>query len=71
LSLTSIKELAEQEYTSFLQSIHDDYPELILKYQINNNTKVDFVEAVIRQVWIGKEYDKIDILDFMANRGNR
>jgi len=71
MSLTSIKDMAETEYEVFIKTIHDEYPELILKYQINKTMKADFIEAVIRQVWINKSYDKIDILDFMTNRGNR
>ena len=71
LSLTSIKEMAETEFEPFLQTIHDDYPELVLKYQINSNMKADFIEAVLRQVWVQQPYDKEDILNFMTNRGQR
>jgi hypothetical protein len=71
MSLTTIKNIAEEEFESFIDMLHADYPELILKYQINKTMKTDFIEAVIRQVWVNKQYDKIDILEFMINRGNR
>ncbi len=71
MSLTSIKEMAEHEFEPFLEMIHNDYPELVLKYQINKTMKADFIEAVLRQVWVQKPYDKKDILDFMSNRGQR
>lgn len=63
--------MAEDEFEPFLEMIHKDYPELVLKYQINSSMKADFIEAVLRQVWVQKPYDKKDILDFMSNRGQR
>ena len=66
MSLTNIKELAENDFESFLDSLHEDYPELVLKYQITPKSKNDFIEAVIRQVWIQRPYDRIEILDYMA-----
>lgn len=71
MNLTEIKEMAEQEFQPFMHMINNVYPELLLKYQINKDMKVDFIEAVLRQVWVQKAYDKIDILDFMSNRGQR
>ena len=66
MSLTSIKELAENDFESFLDSLHEDYPELVLKYQITQKSKNDFIEAVLRQVWIQRPYDRIEILEYMA-----
>lgn len=66
MSLTSIKELAENDFKQFLDSLHEDYPELILKYQITSKSKNDFIEAVLRQVWIQRPYDRIEILDYMV-----
>ncbi len=63
--------MADLEFEPFINMIHTDYPELVLKYQINSNMKMDFIEAVLRQVWVQKPYDKIDILDFMSKRGQR
>ena len=71
MSLTSIKELAVTEYDSFLTMIYDEYPELILKYPINHSMKSDFIEAVLRQVWVKKPFDKLDILKFMTDRRKR
>jgi len=68
MSLTSIKELAEKEFPAFLVSLHENYPELVLKYQINNTMKNEFVEAVVRQVWNNQKYDIEPILEFMVER---
>lgn len=71
MTLTEVKEMADTQFETFMVYLHADYPEFVLKYQINKTMKVDFIEAVIRQVWVGQSYDKIDILDFMVNRGTR
>jgi len=71
MSITSIKDMADKEFETFIDMLHTDFPELVLKYQINKSMKADFIEAVVRQVWVNKAYDKIDILDFMTSRGSR
>ena len=71
MTLTELSKVASSEFDTFVDMIHDDYPELLLKYQINKDMKSDFIEAMMRQVWIQKSYNKIDILEFMVTRGKR
>ena len=68
MSLISIKELAEKEFPSFLESLHEKHPDLVLKYQVNDEMKNEFIEAVVRQVWNNEKYDMGVILEFMVER---
>jgi len=70
MSLTSIAKLAEDSFINTLNSVYDDYPELIIKYPLDKNMKNEFIEAVLRQVWNQKEYDLEEILKFTLIRFN-
>lgn len=68
MSLTSIRNMADSDFDSFLEMLHKDYPELVLKYNITINDKIDFIEGVVRQVWIQKKFDIEEILKFIVRR---
>ena len=68
MSLSSIKEIAEREFEPFLKNLHQEHPDLVLKYQITKDMKNEFVEGALRQVWNNEPYDRKSILDFMIER---
>jgi len=66
MTLTEIATLAEKEFDAFYNNIHDDYPDLILKYKIDKNMKNEFIEAAVRHVWVGHEFNIDEILKYMS-----
>jgi hypothetical protein len=63
-----IKHQSEIEFESFLKNLHDDFPELILKHQITNDMKNEFIEAIIAQYWEFKTVDFETTLNLTVDR---
>jgi len=67
-NLTQIKELADNEFTHYLENLHKNYPELILKYQITMDMKTEFIEAALQQFWEQKEFNMNEVLESTVYR---
>lgn len=63
-----IKEIAESQFPNYLESLHENYPELILKYQINTDMKNEFFEAVLAQYWKQKPFNMNTVLESIVKR---
>ena len=67
-NLLEIKEMASNEFDSFLANIHTNNPELILKYQLTKDMKNEFIEAAIKQFWTQKPWDTKEVIEFTVER---
>lgn len=66
--LRKIKELAENEFDSFLENLHEENPHLLLKYQLTREMKNEFIEAAVKQFWTQKAFDLEEVLKFTLER---
>lgn len=63
-----IKQDAEEDFNKFLEYLHEEYPELIFKYQITTEMKHEFIEALVAQYWESKTVDLIRTVELTVNR---
>ncbi len=63
-----IKQEAENNFPEFLKHLHNEYPELILKYQITTDMKNEFIEALLAQYWEFKTVDMVKTVELTVDR---
>ena len=66
--IKKIKEEAEASFQPFLEFIHKEYPELLLKYPIHTGMRNEYIEALLAQYWEFKKADLTTTLILMMER---
>ena len=63
-----IYEIAQNQFDNFLKKQIQTNPELLIKYPITNEMKIEFIEDVLLKYWQNEEMDDLEIIKFMHYR---
>lgn len=58
---------AEDSFGGFIDNLIDHKPELVLKYNINREMKLEYVEGVLLQYWSNEALNEIELLEYMKH----
>lgn len=60
--------MAHQQFDKFLETQVEKNPDLLLKFQITNEMRNEFIEGVLMQYWAGEKFNEANLMDFMTTR---
>ncbi len=58
---------AENNFNTYIENLIEHKPELVLKYNINYDMKIEYVEGILVQYWTNEHLNEIKLLEYMRD----